>query len=359
MPCLLGWPSCWCVSTVFYVVTEHVCNLSGWQPVRPWAAASWWTPIAPTERGKPAVWPAALDISLARMQPKTRHICLQHHAERGTSAQQSMAIEKDAGDSVFKYDPDPYTFHGSAPGWLVHLLACFPLPRHAWQPEYVPSSQAMAAPQHAAWALFHRQEERVKATSFQSPLWPLPRASGITNLKGRLPGTLRMLNKRLILDNSMPFNPVYLRRSAIALQSEPLKIVCVLKSSQCRSSFSGELIARCEKKEQTRIWIQRQGSTLRRVDKKCYIVATLKGLTDFYLSCSSSWMHSSLRAALLYPYHPYDCNGVFPEDHILTIGMQIWPPSLFLRSHLKPARSGLWSLTCAVWWWCRRYVECP
>lgn len=104
-----------------------------------------------------------------------------------------------------------------------------------------------------------------------------------------------------------------------------------------------------KKKEQTQIWNQRQGSSLRYVDKMCCVDATLKGLADFSLSCSSSWMHFPLTWAFLHPHSPCDCDGVFPEDHISTRGTQIWLTSLFIYPPLKPARSGLWSLTYAVW----------
>lgn len=77
--------ACWvgnlllvCVNRVFYVVMVHVCNLSGWQPVGPWAAACWWTPTTPAESGKSSVCPATRDTSPARVQHENRHICLQH-----------------------------------------------------------------------------------------------------------------------------------------------------------------------------------------------------------------------------------------------------------------------------------------
>lgn len=121
----------------------------------------------------------------------------------GTSTQQGTAVrtraqERDIGDRVFKHHPELYAFHGSALGSFVCLLALLPPRRHAGQPEGLPFPGVTGTAARCCLDVISQAGGKDAGNQLRDPQcspWLLPRPSHITALKGRLRGTLRMLDQ--------------------------------------------------------------------------------------------------------------------------------------------------------------------
>lgn len=235
-----------CVNRVFCVaVVVHVCHLSRWQPLGPWAAACWWTSIAPAESCKPPVRPAALDPSPARMQPENRHIHLQHCSSAcgkrylrtaGCSYRELKLKRGTLGTASSNMTQTLMHFMEQHRGGLCASVPAFPFPGVLGSQNASPS-RAVAGTAATRCVDVISQTRGKGAGNWPSVL-PFGSCPGPVTLETSKEGYLgqsewsaKIRKKKAGFNNSKLCAPICLRRSSIALQSEPLKIVCVLKPS--------------------------------------------------------------------------------------------------------------------------------